>query len=402
MKAARWKFLVLGALLATCGALAACGNEESGGGGDDGPIVVGFATAQSGAFAAYDEPAVESAKLKIDELNKAGGLDGRQIEVVEADTRTDIDGARVAADEVIEKGADFMMVTCDFDYSTPSIVEAQANGIVAMSPCAGSTKFRTDIIPPNGFSMGTGIPSEASSLAEFATEKLKAKSAYILLDPTIDYDKQSAEAFKQHWEDLGGTIAGEDTFQQDTQSVSPQISRIRELSEQPDVIYIASYPPGGVRMIRSIRASGIDQPILADANFDGTYWLNSVPGLSDFYHSAWASLNGDDPDPKVNKLVKQLTKMSGRPDTSIGSMGGYSVIEALEEAYKDAGSTKDTDLIAALEKFDKKPLTIGPTTFDETYHITLDRPVRIMEVQNGKEKFLEMWTPENVPTLDEG
>ncbi|MBN8866504.1 MAG: ABC transporter substrate-binding protein [Solirubrobacterales bacterium] len=402
MKARKFKYLVIGVLAVMVGALSACANDENGGGGDDGPIVVGFATAQSGAFAAYDEPAVESAKLKIDQINKAGGIDGRKIEVVESDTRTDIDGARVAADEVIEKGADFMMVTCDFDYSTPSIVEAQANGIVAMSPCAGSTKFRTDIIPPNGFSMGTGIPSEAASLAEFGDQKLKAKSAYILLDPTIDYDKQSAEAFKQTWEAQGGTIAGEDTFQQDTQSVSPQISRIRELSEQPDVIYIASYPPGGVRMIRSIRSSGIDAPILADANFDGTYWLGSVPGLSDFYHSAWASLNGDDPDPQVNKMIKELTKQHGRPDTSIGSMGGYSVIEALEDAYKEAGTTKDTDLIAALETFDKKKLTIGPTTFDDTYHITLDRPVRIMEVQNGKEKFLQMWTPENVPTLDEG
>jgi branched-chain amino acid transport system substrate-binding protein len=394
------KYLMIGMVFVLGGALAACGNQESDA-GDDGPIVIGFATAQSGAFAAYDEPAVESAKLKIDEINKAGGLDGRKIVVVEADTRTDIDGARVAADEVIEQGADFMMVTCDFDYSTPSIVEAQANGIVAMSPCAGSTKFRTDILSPNGFSMGTGIPAEGATMAEFANEKLGAKSAYVLLDPTIDVDKQSVEAFKQSWENQGGTIVGEDSFQQDAQSVSSQISRIRDLSDTPDVIYIASYPPGGVRMVRAIRSSGIDVPILADSNFDGTYWLESAPGLSDFYHSAWASLNGDDPVPEVKELVGKLTEKDGRPDTSIGSLSGYSVIEALENAYKESGSTTDTDLIAALETFDQEPLTIGSTTFDETYHITLNRPVRILEIQNGKESLIELWEPKDVPLLDQ-
>ncbi|MEZ5078958.1 MAG: ABC transporter substrate-binding protein [Solirubrobacterales bacterium] len=362
--------------------------------------MVGFATAQSGGFASYDQPAVEGAKLKIDEINAAGGIDGRQIEVVEADTRTDINGAREAADEVLAQGAEFMVTTCDFDYSTPSIVEAQSHDVVAISPCAGSTKFRTDVIGPNGFSMGTGVPAEGASQAEFAYERLEAETAYVIVDPTIDIDKQSAAAFEERWQELGGTIVGKDVFQQEDQSFSAQISRLRELSEPPDVIYLASYPPGGVRLLRSMRAAGIDSTILADSNFDGSYWLKSVPGLSNFYHTAYGSLNGDDPDPAVNKLIADVTAKYGKPETEIGSLSGYSVIEALQRAYEKAGSTEAGKLVPALEEFNEEKLTIGPTTYDDVNHTTLNRPVRIIKIENGKESLVEVWEPKKVPVVD--
>ncbi|MBS1880622.1 MAG: ABC transporter substrate-binding protein [Actinobacteria bacterium] len=383
--------------------LAACGSssEEGGGGGEEnGPITIGFATAQSGAFASYDKPAVDGAKLEIEKINAEGGIDGRKIKVVEADTRTDINGAREAADEVLANGAQFMMVTCDFDYSTPSIVEAQSHNVVAMSPCAGSTKFRTDVIGPNGFSMGTGVPAEGASQAEFASEKLKAKTAYVIVDPTIDIDKQSGAAFEQRWKELGGTIVGTDVFQQEDQSFSAQISRLRELPEPPDVIYLASYPPGGVRFVRSLRAAGIESPILAESNFDGSYWLKSVPGLSDFYHTAYGSMNGDDPEPAVNQVMAEYTKKYGKPETEIGALSGYSVIEALKRAYEKAGTTEASKLVPALEEFHNEKLAIGPTTFDKLNHITLDRPVRIIQVQNGKESLVGLWKPKKVPVIE--
>ncbi len=56
---------------------------------DDERIVVGFATAETGFMHAYDKPAQDSAMIRIAEINAAGGLLGKQIEVVKADTKTD-------------------------------------------------------------------------------------------------------------------------------------------------------------------------------------------------------------------------------------------------------------------------------------------------------------------------
>ena len=61
-------------------------------------IVVGFATAASGFMQAYDKPAQDAALIRIDEINKAGGLLGKKIKAVFADTKTDqAEGAKEAS-----------------------------------------------------------------------------------------------------------------------------------------------------------------------------------------------------------------------------------------------------------------------------------------------------------------
>ena len=91
-----WKTL---GLAAGFGALLASGPVWA----DD--IVVGFATAESGFMQAYDKPAQDAAMIRIDEINKAGGLLGRQIKVVTADTKTDRAEGAKAGLEVLDKGA---------------------------------------------------------------------------------------------------------------------------------------------------------------------------------------------------------------------------------------------------------------------------------------------------------
>jgi len=388
------------ALLAAVMLLGACGDDADSG-AEEGPIVIGFATAESGAFAAYDVPAVQGAQLKIDELNRAGGLDGRRIKVVKGDTKTDIDEAQIAANKVLSEGAEFVMVTCDFDYGAPSVLEAEKQGVVAMSSCAGSTKFRPAEFGPLAFSMAVATPAEGAAMAEFASERLDASTAYVLLDPSIDQTKQSAAAFTARWRSLGNEIVGEDTFQQDDQSISAQITRLRGLDQQPDVIYISSYPPGGPKAIRQLRAAGIESTILGDSNWSGSYWYRAVPGLSNMYHDAYVALNGDDPNARVNKLIERFEKRFGNPpDTSLGFITGYSTIEAFARAYRKAGTTGGEELAAALESFDDEDLLIGSTTFTEESHITASRPLRIIEIEDGTDRFATEWTAEEIPQID--
>src|SRR6266849_1437139 len=95
--------LVAGALLGgVTGALAA----------DD--IVIGFATAQSGFMQAYDKPAQDSAMIRIDEINKAGGLLGKKIKAVFADTKTDQAEGAKAGLAVLDQNAELVIVSCDY------------------------------------------------------------------------------------------------------------------------------------------------------------------------------------------------------------------------------------------------------------------------------------------------
>ena len=399
----------VGCMAVAAVALASCSNGQStstttakasASGSTNGPIIIGFATAQSGAFAAYDIPAVNGAKLAINDINAHGGIDGRKLEYVQADTQTDIAQARIAADQVLGKGAKFMMTTCDFDYGAPSALEAAKQDVVAMSSCAGSTKFRPAVFTPLAFSMSVATPAEGASMAQWAYKDKRARTGAVLIDGSIDQTKQDAAAFADAFTALGGKVVDTDSFEQTDQSISTQVSRLRALSPQPDVIFVSSYPPGGAKAIRQIRDAGINATILTDSNFDGTYWLGSVPGLTNMYHDAFVSLNGDDPSPQVNKVIAEYTQAYGKPpDTSLGFSSGYSVIQAFERAYAIAHTTEGRALVNALEMFQSVPLLVGPTTFNSQTHITLVRPLRIISVNNGKTRFLKMWTPTDVPNI---
>lgn len=129
-------------LLAAVGFAAAVANVASTGPAlsDGGKIVIGMATAQSGFMVAYDGDAANFVKLWIEEQNKRGGILGRQIETVEADTKSDrAQGAR-AGQEVIDKGAKLVVVSCDYDFGAPAASAAQRAELISMFLCAEDPK----------------------------------------------------------------------------------------------------------------------------------------------------------------------------------------------------------------------------------------------------------------------
>lgn len=395
----------LGALsLAAVSAVAAgCGSSDSGSdsttaAAESGPITVGFATAKSGFLAAFDVPAVAAAKVKIAEINASGGLDGRKIKFVESDTKSDLAQGVTAAAEVLDKGANFVMTTCDFDFGAPIALAAQKKNVVAMSSCAGSTKFGPSGIGPLAFTMAPAATSEGATMAEYTNEKLGYKTAYVLLDNTIDFDIQSAYGFTQRFKQLGGTVVGQDTFKQDDQSIASQVTRIKGLATKPDVIYVASYMPGSASAMKQLRNGGVDIPIAGDSTMDGDFWKDAVPNISNVWTMAYASVFGDDPSPEVKRVITAFTKATGKaPDYAAGFTTGYSVIEALQRAYAKSKSTDGPKLQKALETFNNEKLLVGATTFTPKYHITFKREFRILKIQDGKTSFVETWTPKVVP-----
>ena len=73
---------------------------------DSKPIIIGFATAETGIISAFDKPGVQGAEMAIADINKKGGILGRQIKIVHADTKSDISQGSLAGDAVLKQGAD--------------------------------------------------------------------------------------------------------------------------------------------------------------------------------------------------------------------------------------------------------------------------------------------------------
>ncbi len=356
-------------------------------------IVVGFATGQSGFMQAYDEPATQAALMKIEEINAAGGLLGRQITTVFSDTKSDRAEGAKAGLEVIEAGADLVVVSCDYDFGAPAALMAESNAKISFFLCAESVRAGIQGVGPNSFSASVLAAVQGATMAEWANAKLEATEFYVLEDTWTEYNKGICDGFDWRAPQLEGvSIVGRDTFVNDDASIAAQITRINQLPEPPDAIMLCSMMPGVVSAIRQIRNAGITAPILNGSGVDGSYWMDAVPGLSDFYIPVQGSIYGDDPDPAVEEFNTAFEAKYGARPSSQYVYPGYVMIEVWSKAVERAGTTETAAVVAELEKMTNEPTLFGPRTFTSELHHQNQARYHIVKVEDGKPGVVDSWT----------
>ena len=363
------------------------------------PITIGFAIAESGWLQNYDAAPFKAAVLKIDEINKAGGLLGRPVTYRVIDTKTDRERSASAGAELVRAGVKLLVVSCDYDFGAPAALAAQKAKIISMSLCAADPKMGAQGVGEYAFTANSAAQSEGIAIAEYAQKKLGLKSTYVLEDTAIEYTKSGCAGFRAAWVKGEGkdSLLGNDVFKNDDPSIAAQITRLNSLSKKPDSIFVCSFTPGGASAIRQLRAAGINVPILGTTAMIDNYWLNAVPNLKDFYVPAFMSLYGDDPRPAMRTFVDNFKTRWGQPPVSSYSVLGYSLIEQWAYAVTKANATDSDKVLAVMNSFDNQPFLVGPTSYRKDLHIQVNRPWLIMKVSNGSFHAVELYKNQLTP-----
>ena len=369
---------------------------------DDEKIVVGFATAETGFMQAYDKPAQDAAMIRIGEINAAGGLLGKQIEVVNADTKTDRAEGAKAGLSVIDAGADMVVVSCDYDFGSPAALAAESAGLPSFFLCAESIKAGIQGVGPNSFSASVLAAVQGATMAEWAYTKKEARSFYRLLDTWTEYNKGICDGFDWMLPKLtDAKLVGEDTFLNEDASIAAQITRIKALPEEPDAIMLCTMMPGAVSAIKQIRAAGINSMILNGSGVDGSYWLSAVPDLSNFFVPVQGSIYGDDPNPEVTAFNAKYKEATGGDPSTQYVYPGYVMIDVWAKAVERAGTTETSAVVAELEKMNGEPTLFGPRTFTSELHHQNQARYLIVETNAGKPGVVDEWTiSEPIPVAD--
>jgi branched-chain amino acid transport system substrate-binding protein len=357
---------------------------------EDKPILIGFAVGLTGWIAPFDT-GYKSAEIAIDEINAKGGLLGRKLVTAFCDTKADREQGAKCGQEMVEKGADFIVVTCDYDFGGPAALSAARAGKISWALCAEDPKMGVQGIGPLAFSGAEAAQLQGSGVAEWGVAKKGWKTGYILIDSSIEYDKSVCYGFDLGFKAAGGKIVGQDSFKNDDPSIATQITRLRAVNPAPDVIEICTYPPGGASAVRQIRAAGVTTPIASDNAMDGTYWLNAVPDLSNFYFASLGSIVGSDPRPGINELRDKYIAKYKDPPAFSGTYMGYSMMELYAAAVEKAKTTEPKGVVAAFETFQDQPTVEGPFSFSHDLHIQKKMQFTIMGITNGKLGALEIW-----------
>jgi branched-chain amino acid transport system substrate-binding protein len=372
-------------------------------------ILVGISAARTGILAPYDLQASQLFQLRVQQINKAGGVLGKQIKVKWIDTKSDKPTAATNAQELISQGAVAILTTCDFDFSFPATQAAGAKKILGLSLCASSPKAATPgIVSQYGGSMGLGSDTEGTAMAEwFRAHKPAMKRAWIVKDLSLEYSKATADYFKARWKQLGGTVCGEDTFTAgDNLDLSSNVTRLRGAVSKCDIIYDGSWNPFGAQYVRAVRDAGIKTTILTNASVNGLPVVQNNPGLSNFYALGFACLNTyctGSKNPAVAAVNKQFKAKYGQPIGNHYALPGYELADALVAAIKKAGSTDGTKIANALYGSGLQIKTFaGNMAFTAKCHRPQPAIYTVELYTNGKDKQIDTASVKKIPNIGDG
>jgi branched-chain amino acid transport system substrate-binding protein len=362
------------------------------------PIVIGWAYDGKGAMAPFDGPALAAARLRVAQINKAGGVNGRPLRIEACDTQQNKPAsAKACALKLLGAGADVMFVTCDVDFAAPVVQETINRGKLAIAPCIGTDQMGPKRFGAKGklaFSFGNVAQDEGSAMAEFAWRKGWRRAA-LATDTVIVYFRNVVQAFEARWKQLGGRIVAKETYQSlGSSNVQNAVSRLQAVDA--DVIVTATAGAFGAlgTLVSGLRSLGNDTPILNSWAGDGTYWLPKNPPVTNYWFVTYASIFGDDPNPAVRRLARQVKAGTG------GFVTGPAAIDGVVSAIKrSGGSTEGAKLAAALEKFRKVPTTSGLVSFSPQLHSVFGRQYRVVQIQNNRAKLVSTVVAKTVPKI---
>jgi branched-chain amino acid transport system substrate-binding protein len=374
--------------------LVGCGSS---GGSTDSPstglpkeIVIGAAIAKTGYLAPYDGN-IAAVEQLVDETNAKGGIDGHKLAIVQVDNRSDPQQAPVAAQKVIEDGADVLLLSCEALTAAAAAPVAEEHDELNFSMCAGEPGYGPPYTGRLSFTGNPDFLSEVSAGASFLRRQ-GVKRPFLMCDTAIVMGKAQCSAFEQTWEKLDGSIAGSADFANSDESIAGQISELKRSGA--DAVVMASYPPGGAAAIKQIQSAGIDVPILGGSSFDGTFWLKGIPDPGKIY----ATSNGssyDPPDRASARLFKALQRNGVDTDVSGTLLASYAGGQLIIDAIRETHSVSGTTLADALEAKPHRTI-VGKLRFSRESHLgTRTWPVYVYS--NGEPKLVAKVKPPFIP-----
>ena len=350
------------------------------------PLIVTSMLGETGVLAPLDGDAISGVVAEIDRLNDDGGVLGRPVELRRFDTASRVSVAERLSLRLSENPPDLVITSCDSEHAQPVLDQADALGLVTISPCSGDVRYLTGGLGSRNFTMGApetqgGAIAAAQAIAAYGT------TATVLRDVTSPEAIEFCDGFERAFRELGGSVTYRDEFSYDT--LEPLQDRLAERAQAASFITLCSHVPGGVDAAPSIililRTLGFDAPIVGGSTLDQPGWFSSVPTLGELTFVSWSSTFGNDPEDRVNDLIRSVQQNDDADDrTGVSTILGAESIEAWARAVENAGDAAPDRVTAALGSFNDEPFTTGAISFVGGARMDIGRTYRVLQVVDGE------------------
>ncbi len=363
----------------------------------DRPFQVVTIMDESNVMRPLDGPAVAGVAQRIAEINDAGGLLGRPVELRRLDTESRVSLAQRFSERLLRDPPDLLVVTCDVDFSRPILELADEQGWLTISPCADDVGYSTGAWGSRNFTFGAPAGPRGALAAQVAVTRY-GPSAMVLRDVTNPEAGQFCTGFERAFRELGGAVAYRDEFSYETPE--PLFDRVAERAPQTDFIVLCSHVPGGTRgdgapnIIQGLRLRGFEAPIVSGISVDESRWFAQVPSLDEMTFISWSSIFGNDPNSAVNALLAASTENPETPDGGVTTVLGYDTIDAWVRSVEAVQSADPTSVAAAMSAFNREVFLTGEITFAGGGRMDVSRTYRVLQVSGNQVLVPELATVE--------
>ena len=359
---------------------AGCGNDKAA--SDE--IKVGVNIEMTGNQANYGNAGLEGIRLAIKEANEAGGINGKKITLVEADSKSEAAEAVNAATKLISD--DKVQVILGPAVTANVIAESQV-ATDNKVPVIGFAATNPDVTVENGqvkpfiFRSCFIDPQQGTVMAKFATKELKAKTAVMYIDSSSDYSKSLGKVFKETFEAAGGKVLMEESFLAKDQDFKAALTKLK--TANADVIFVPAYYEEVGKIVKQARELGITCPMLGTDGWDDPK-VADIAGVAAL-NNTFFSTHYFSEDPGAKSFIDAFTKEYGHAPNVFAALG-YDAGKLLVDALKRANSTDPEAIRKAIEETKELQVATAKITMDPATHNPIKDAI-IIENKDGKYTF---------------
>ena len=340
-------------------------------------IRIGFFGALTGPQATFALSGKNGARLAVDQINRAGGVLGKKLEILVEDDHNEPSEAASAVSKLITR-----------DHVVALIGENASSRSLAAAPIAQN--YQVPMVSPSSTNVEVTKKGDyvfrvcfidsyqGKALATFARQTLQAQTAALLVDAKSDYSVGLAQAFRKAFTAVGGRVVEELKYTEGDSDFSAQLTALR--SSRPDAIAIPGYYTDAGLIARQARSLGIQSALLGADGWDSPK-LAEIGGaaVEGAYFSNHYSV--EDPSSEVRTFVADYRRVHGADPDSIAALS-YDAARLIADAMRRAGSTEGKRVRDALAATADFPGVTGKITMDADRNPV--KPAVILKIEGGK------------------
>jgi len=371
------------------GMIAGCSDQGASSGGTDGtgPIKIGLNYELSGPVATYGEASVQGVQMAVDEINAAGGVKGRQLELVKYDNKSEPAEATTLTTKLMNQDKVVAVIgpatSGSFKATIPVALKNKVP-VISGSATADDVTIDKGGVKEYAFRTCFNDSFQGTAMANYASSKLSAKSAVVIKDTSSDYSKGLAENFTKTFTAAGGTIAGEEAYVTNDKDFNAILTRIK--GQKFDVIYLPGYYNEAGLIIKQARALGIDAPILGGDGFDSPTLLQLAgkDALTKVYFTNHYS--SIDKDPAVTKFIADFKAKYNAEPNAFHALG-YDTAKLVADAANRAATIDGPGMKDALAGTKDFTGVTGKFSIDANHNPV--KSIVVIDMENGEQAASE-------------